>query len=192
LHIAPDVRASIRAARTAGFTLLETLIATTILVVGVASLASLSVLATRANASAKSSTFAALLATAKMEQLMALTWGYDALGHPVSDLTTDVSVFPPAAGGGTGLSASPADTLRQNTAGFCDFLDAAGGWLGGGATPPAQAVYSRRWSITPAPWNPANTLALRVVVVRADRTTDNVRLLPDEAAVAAFKARRGT
>ena len=57
-----------------------------------------------------------------------------------------------------------ADALEQNTAGFVDFLDGNGGWVGTGMTPPRSAVYIRRWSITPLPANPNNTLVITVLV----------------------------
>ena len=39
-----------------------------------------------------------------------------------------------------------------------------GAWVGTGATPPATAVYIRRWSIQPLPTNPNNTLVIQVLV----------------------------
>ena len=45
-----------------------------------------------------------------------------------------------------------------------DFLDANGTWIGTGTTPTGTAVYIRRWSITPLPTNPNNTLVLQVLV----------------------------
>lgn len=176
-----------------GFTLLEVLVAMTLLVFAVAALASVSAIATRANATAKASTLASLLAAQKLEQLLALTWGYDALGRPLSDTTTDLTVFPPAVGSGVGLSASPLEALAQNTVGYCDFLDASGASLGGGTTPPALAAFVRRWSIVPLPSNPANTLVLQVLVTRVRRTAARpVRALPDEAAFVTIKTRKGT
>ena len=100
-----------------------------------------------------------------MEQLRSLTWGFDAEGQglPVSDTTTNLAVYPPTQTG-TGLNPSPANSLDQNTAGFVDFLDANGTWVGTGTTPPAGAVYVRRWSIEPLPTNPNNTLVIQVLV----------------------------
>ena len=76
----------------AGFSLIEVLIAMTILSVGLASLAQLFAMSTRANAGSKNTTFASVLAQQKMEQLRALTWGFDTLGLPLSDTTTDLTV----------------------------------------------------------------------------------------------------
>ena len=58
-----------------GFALLETLLASTILVVGVLSLAQLLTVAARANVAAGQVTTATILAADKMEELRGLPWG---------------------------------------------------------------------------------------------------------------------
>ena len=161
-----------------GFTLLEVLVATTLLFVAVAALAGLSVMATQANAHAKTTTFAALLAARKIEELRALSWGYDALGNPRSD---------------SGLAASPSDALDQNTSGYCDFLDPGGALLGGGTSPPTQTAFVRRWSIQPLPSNPANVLVVQVVVRRLrSGAAGGAVVSTDEAALATVRTRTGT
>jgi type II secretory pathway pseudopilin PulG len=161
-----------------GFTLLEVLVAMTLLFVAVAALSGLSLMATQANVSAKTTTFAALLASQKIEQLRALTWGYDALGQPQSD---------------AGLALSPADALEQNTIGYCDFLDANGTAVGSGSSPPAGAMFVRRWSIQPLPSNPANALVFQVVVKRMKSgNAGSVVVFGDEAALATVRTRTGT
>jgi len=65
-------RDSLRGER--GFSLLELLVASTILTVGLLSLAQLLTLATSANAAAGRTTYAAVLAAGKLEDLRALTW----------------------------------------------------------------------------------------------------------------------
>lgn len=158
--------------RAPGFSLIEVLVAITVLTVGVASLAQVFVLATRANTDAGAISLAAVLAAQKMEQLRALAWSTDALGAPTTDGGTDTAVVPEELAGGTGLSPSPADALAANTSGYCDFLDVYGRPLGGGTAAPDRAAYVRRWSIQPLPANPNNTLVLQVVVSRvAGRTT---------------------
>jgi hypothetical protein len=119
----------------------------------------------RANHIARGLTSTTAMAEQKIEQIRALTWGFDSDGNglPVSDTSTNLAVFPPTATGG-GLNPSPSDALEKNTAGFVDFLDASGTWVGTGSTPPATAVYIRRWSITPLPTNPNNTLVIQVLV----------------------------
>jgi hypothetical protein len=160
-----------------GFTLLEVLVATTLLFVAVASLAGLSVMATQANAHAKITTFAALLAARKIEELRALPWGFDALGNPRSDV---------------GLAISPSDSLEQNTSGYCDFLDASGVSLGGGGSPSDRTVFVRRWSIQPLSSNPANALVFQVVVRRLRPGTSGAAVFADEAALATVRTRTGT
>jgi prepilin-type N-terminal cleavage/methylation domain-containing protein len=177
-----------------GFSLLEVLMATTILTVGLAALAQLFAISTRANFSARSTTTAAILAQQKMEQLRGLTWGFDTLGLPVSDYASDTTVIPEAPTGGKGLSPSPPDALKSNQDGYCDFLNRYGYSLGGGATPPTGAVYIRRWSVEPIPTNPNNTLVLQVLVTQVrDRGSDsstNTRRLPDEARITSVKTRK--
>ena len=143
-----------------GFSLLEVLVATTIMVVGVAALAQLFVMATRANHRARTTTFAAVLAQQKMEQLRGLTWGFDAIGLPLSDPTTDLR--PAELGRRHGTRAARPGDAQQNTSGYCDFVDANGQSLGGGATPPAGTAFVRRWSIEPLPTNPNNTIVIQV------------------------------
>ena len=184
-----------RAAVARGFSLIEVLIATTILTVALTALAQLFAVATTANDSARVTTFASILAQQKMEQLRGLTWGFDLVGLPISDTTSDLTVVPEATTGGTGLSASPAGALGANTLGYCDFLAEDGTSLGGGTAPPAGAVYIRRWSVEPLPTDPNNTLILQVLVTRsrnrgaADATTD-VKRLPSEARIVSAKTRK--
>lgn len=162
-----------------------------------AALAEMFVIGTQSNHNARTTTFAATLAEQKMEQLRGLTWGFDTLGLPLSDTSTDTTVVPASPTGGTGLAPSPAGTLSSNTAGYCDYLDVNGASLGGGATAPPGTVYVRRWSIEPLPTNPNNTLVLQVLVTRnRDRgqadVVAGVGRLPDEARVVTVKTRKAT
>ena len=127
--------------------------------------AQLFAMSTRANFIARGQTSTTALAEQRLEQLRALTWGFDAEGEglPVSDTTTNLSVDPPTATG-AGLNPSPTNSLEQNVAGYVDYLNAHGGWVGTGKTPPNGAVFVRRWSIQPLPTNPNNTLVLQVLV----------------------------
>jgi len=172
-----------------GFSLVEVLIATTVFAVAVGGLADVCAVATRANANAKATSVASLMAAQKMEQLRALAWGFDAFETPLSDTTTDISVTPERPGTGAGLSPSPAGALAQNTAGYCDFLDATGQPLGSGTTPVEGAVFVRRWSVEPLPANPANTLVLQVTVTRTLRGGERGRPL-DDARVVSLKTRK--
>src|SRR3982751_2113275 len=90
--------------REGGFSLLEVLVASTIMAVALTTLAQLFVMSTNANTGAKTTTYAALLAQQKMEQLRGLAWGFDNLGLPVTDISTNIAVVPEQAAGGTGLA----------------------------------------------------------------------------------------
>jgi prepilin-type N-terminal cleavage/methylation domain-containing protein len=180
-----------------GFSIIEVLVATSVITVAVAALAQLFAISTRANSSAKTMTFASMLAQQKMEQLRGLTWGFDVLGLPMTDTSTNTTVMPESPVGGTGLSPSPEGSLGKNTAGYCDFLDRNGQWLSGGATPPLGTFYVRRWAIEPLPTNPNNTIVLQVMVTRAGgrndvATTSTAARMPDEARLVSVKTRKAS
>src|SRR3954452_21703713 len=151
-----------------GFSLVEVLVAMGLLTVVSLGVAQLFALSTRANVIAKGQTSTTAMAEQKLEQLRGLTWGFDLTGQglPVSDTTTNLTVTPPTHDG-AGLNPSPSDSLEQNTAGFVDFLDGGGKWLGTGTTLPGSAVYIRRWSIQPLTTNPNNTIVIQVLVTPA-------------------------
>ena len=121
-----------------GYSLVEVLVATSIVAAGVVGLAQLMALAVDANAQARRTTIAAVLAQQKIEELL------------------------PAAAGE--LVPSPADALARNADGYADFFDRAGHPLGGGPTPPAGSAYSRRWSIDAVTGSPGGSWILQVVV----------------------------
>jgi prepilin-type N-terminal cleavage/methylation domain-containing protein len=148
-----------------GFSLVEVLVSMGLLTVVSMGVAQLFALSTRANLTAKGATSTTAMAEQKLEQLRGLTWGFDLLGQglPLSDTTTNLTVTPPLHNG-SGLNPSPVDSLERNTAGFVDFLNGGGDWVGTGTTPPPSAVYIRRWSIQPLPVNPNNTLVIQVLV----------------------------
>lgn len=146
-----------------GFSLLETLIATFLLAGGVLATAQMFLLATRSNSTAMQTTYTATLAQEKMEQLRSLTWGFDNVGLPVQDYTTNIAVDPPQENG-VGLTPSPDHALSSNVQGYVDFIDRYGESLGGGPQVPDGTAYVRRWSIEPLPTNPNNTLILQVLV----------------------------
>ena len=177
-----------------GFSLIETLLATMLLVSGVVATAQMFVMATRSNFAAQRGTFTATLAQEKMEQLRGLTWGFDPLNLPVTDLATNIAVDPPAPGG-VGLSPSPPNALSANVDGYVDYVDRFGHSLGGGVTPPADAAYVRRWSVEPLPTNPNNTLILQVLAFAVnDRVRDGagpvLDRMNDETRLVSVKTRK--
>jgi hypothetical protein len=137
-----------------------------------------------------------VLAEQKMEQLRGLTWGFDSIGLPISDYTTDTAPRVQEPTGGTGLTPSPSNSLRANVPGYVDYLDQFGRSLGGGMLIPTGTVYIRRWSIEPLPTNPNNTLILQVVVTKkrdrgiADTEEGATRRLRDEARLLTVKTRK--
>jgi type II secretory pathway pseudopilin PulG len=164
----PEANGELEAGRwklVAGFSLVEVVIALGLLTVVSLGVAQLFAASTRATWVARGNTSTTALAEQKMEQIRSLTWGFDADGQglPVSDTSTDLSVFPPAQNG-TGLNPTPSDSLEKNTPGCFEYLDANGSWVGNAATAPGSAVYVRRWSILPLPTNPNNTLVIQVLV----------------------------
>ena len=178
----------------AGFSLIEVLVATLLLATALVTLAQLFALSTQSNIGARNTTFSALLAQQKLEELRSLTWGFDTQGLPLSDTTTNTAASPETPTGGTGLAPSPSGTLGANTSGYVDYVGQFGDKLGGGANPPEGTVFVRRWSVEPLPSNPNNTLVLQVLVFRNnDRGNANNgagRVLPDEARLVTVKTRK--
>jgi prepilin-type N-terminal cleavage/methylation domain-containing protein len=189
--------ASDSTSRDDGFTIIEVLVALLIIAVmavGVAQLFAVSIKATHA---ARNQTSTTVLASQKMEQLRSLTWGFDEAGTglPVSDTTTNLSVDP-VTNTGSGLNPSPPGALNSNIAGYVDYLDGRSQWVGSGATPPANAVYIRRWSVEPLPTNPNNTIVLQVLVTTVKRESEMAAVnaprqrMADDALLVSVKTRK--
>lgn len=121
----------------AGFSLLEVLVAVTLLGGALAALGQLFAIATRANASARAATVSVVLATEKIEQLR-----------------QNVSLV------------SPGGSLQANLANFSDYLDGSGRPLGPGPSSPAGSAFLRRWSVEALTSDPTGSRLLRVRVMR--------------------------
>ena len=71
------------------------------------------------------------------------------------------------------LRADPATyfggSLAASVSGYSDFVTTDGLSAGSAAPAPRTAAYLRRWSVAPAPFDPANTLVLQVVATRVGR-----------------------
>ena len=76
-----------------GFSLIEAMVAITLLSVTLVSLAHLFVAATRATMTSRQVTRAVILAEQKMEQLHAVAWATESDGSPVSDFTSNLAAF---------------------------------------------------------------------------------------------------
>lgn len=180
--------------RESGFSLVEVMVATGLLATAIVTLAQLFVLSTQTNVASRNTTYASVLAEQKIEELRALAWGFDTQGLALSDTTTNTTVSPQTPTGGKGLSPSSSASLQENTPGFVDYVDAYGNKLGTGENPPDNAIYIRRWSITPLPTNPNNTLVVQVLVTRnrprGAANQGSVGRLPDEARIITVRTRK--
>lgn len=153
---------SIASRREAGFSLVETIVATALLATAVVTLAQLFGVAVRRNLASRDTTYATILAVQKLEELRAaLTIAPD--GDPDWDPDWDPD-------------GAPGSALQENTVGWVDYVDQFGRTLGDGETPSRSApsrsapsrsaVYIRRWAVQPLPADPDNTLIIQVVVRR--------------------------
>ena len=94
------------------------------------------------------------------------------------------------------MQPSPSAALSENTVGYVDYVDGYGVKVqnGGGNQTSSSIVYTRRWSITPLPTNPNNTLVIQVLVTRnKDRgqaDQGDVARLPEEARMIAVRTRK--
>lgn len=129
-----------------GFTLMEVLVALGILCVAALGGIQLVAVATDAMARARVQSTAASLAAARLEQLRALRFEFDAVGVRVTDSSTNLAADP-AVPGGPGLAVSGASSLDANVGGYVDFLDRNGVWVGDGTTAPPRTSFVRRWSV---------------------------------------------
>lgn len=145
-----------------GFTLLEVVVALSILCVSVLAVAQLIAGGVEQMALSRAQTMTATLASARLEQLRALAFEFDGDGNRVTDLSTDVSLGT-ASTGGSGLSSAGTDSLQTSTVRYVDYLDLHGQWVGNGSSPPPGAVFVRRWSIDPLGGSP-DALVLQVLV----------------------------
>lgn len=123
-----------------GFSLLETVIALSLLLIVSLGLLPLGVIATtttenQGHLMARTTEYA----QDKMEQLLALSYG---------DVTSDTRSFPSTNTGGTGLAIGGSATPSAPVALYVDYLDINGTLLpSSGTTAPANWYYKRVWSV---------------------------------------------
>src|SRR5918998_4132691 len=100
-----------------GFSLVEVLISMGLLTAVSLGVAQLFALSTRANLMARGQTSTTAMAEQKLEQLRALTWGFDLEGQglPLTDTTSNLAVYP-TTHTGSGLNPSPTTSLDENVA----------------------------------------------------------------------------
>lgn len=116
-----------------GFTLLETVVATGILVTALAGLAQLLTLSLRSTQTMGAEGAALMAAQDKLERLRALAFTYGPVGEPVTD---------------AGLAVSPDLSLAEDTPGFVDFLDREGRVVGAEGEV-RGGRFTRRWRVAP-------------------------------------------
>jgi type II secretory pathway pseudopilin PulG len=175
----------------AGLTLLETMIALTLLLIvaaGVMGVAALALTTTENQGHLMART--AEYAQDKMEQLLALKF---------CDATSDTTALPTNAAGGQGLAGCAAPLNNNGTgiggstdpsapvAGFVDYLDNNGNLLptGAGGGAPAGWKYIRVWQISSA--NATNTVKQISVTVKVSAALGKTVALP-QSTVTALKA----
>jgi type II secretory pathway pseudopilin PulG len=128
-----------------GFTLLETLVATGILVTALAGVAQLFVLGSHLTRQAGESGLALVAAQDKLESLRGHAFTYDPSGTEVTDAA---------------LAPSPASSLAEDLDPYVDWLDADGEVIDS----PDEAVLSRRWRITSLGLTTPDAIAIEVCV----------------------------
>lgn len=149
----------------AGYALIETLVAAAVVVGLAAGVAQVALLTGAAIRESGAQARALFLAVQKLEQLQALVWTFDDRLEPVSDEATDLALDP-AAPGGRGLLPSGPLTGPAG-AGYVDYLDRDGRWVGTGTQPPSGTAFVRRWSVSPVAAPGGDGLLLQVMVVAA-------------------------
>lgn len=130
-----------------GFTLIETLVATGLIVTAVAGLAQLFALSVRFTRDSGQFGVALVGAQDKLELLRASAFGYDGDGAPVTDAS---------------LSASPPDSLETDLPGYVDWLDD----LGHARGTADGASYVRRWRVSVIAADDPEAIAIDVCVFR--------------------------
>lgn len=142
---------------TRGFTLIETLVASSLLITALAGVAQLFVMSAQWSRQAAIGNGALLAAQGKLEELSGAVFRYGAAGEAITD---------PA------LQQSPADSLRGDRPPYVDWLDASGQT----AANAAASFLTRRWRVTSAGSGAPESIAIEVCVFRADAGAADVCL----------------
>jgi type II secretory pathway pseudopilin PulG len=131
-----------------GFTLVETVVATGVLVTALAGVAQLFALSARSAQDAGNQGAALSAAQGQIEFLRSLAFSYGPLGEALTD-----DALSPAGGG----------SLAEDITGFVDYLDATGEPVDVGG-PGHGVVWTRRWKVTPIDLFAPEALAIEVCV----------------------------
>lgn len=131
-----------------GFTLIETVVATGILITALVGIAQLLVLSISSTRDAGVQGAALIAAQDKIEALRSLAFTYGPLGEPIT---------------AAGLAPASGASLAEDTPGFVDLLDHEGRVVTGEVR---GAVFTRRWRITAIDHLQPDALAVEVCVFR--------------------------
>ena len=163
--------------RQGGSTLIETMVATALMLVvaaGVMVLAATS-LATSENQghlAARTSEYC----QDKLEQLLALSF---------NDSTSNTTTIPTSSSGGTGLAIGGGSNPGSPATGYVDYLDITGNILTSAGAAPSGWYYVRVWSIAAGPAGATNE-KLITVTTQVDASIGSVGAVP-QSTVAALK-----
>jgi len=158
----------------AGASLVETVVATALLLVVLAGLGSMGIIGrvgteNEGHLAARTTEYA----QDKMEQLFVLAWG---------DVLSDTRVFPAALSGGTGLAVGGSADPTTPVVGYSDYLDKNGSLIASvDGTAPAGWFYKRVWAISTVETN------LKLIEVTVTVESSLGRTLPPRSTVAALK-----
>jgi Tfp pilus assembly protein PilV len=158
-----------------GTTLIETLIATMLLLVVTVGLLGMAALATvytenHGHLEARTTEYA----QDKMEQLLALVY---------TDSTSNTVEFPATTTGGTGMTVGGSADTTAPVNGYVDWLSREGDLLGGGTTPHVRWFYQRAWQVT-------QTGNVKQITVTATVRSSVGNALVPKSSVAALKSSR--
>jgi hypothetical protein len=160
----------LRLASERGTTIIETTIASAILMIGMIGLASMSGLAVmytenHGHLEARTTEYA----QDKMEHLLALAY---------NDAVSDTTFFPAHTSGGTGLAIGGGTNPAAPVNGYVDWLRYNGDMLGGGTTPPDDWFYQRVWQVS----NPSTGIK-QIMVVTTARAAIAREMIPKSTVV---------
>lgn len=158
---------------TSGFSLIETVIAASILVTALAGTAQLLVYSLRFTRESGRREVAAVAAQSGVEWLRARAFAYG----PEGDTVTDAALEP-----------SPPNALDENVSGYFDALDAGGEVIDLDEAAGGGPAYVRRWAVTPLDSGAPDALAIEVCVFRGSATA--VPVASAEACLATIRTRQ--
>ena len=136
-----------------GFSLLETIVATGILITALAGIAQLFILGAQLARQANTSGQALVAAQDKLETLRGVSFGYDAFGNTNTD---------------SKLRPSPPSSLSEDSYPYVDWIDLSGAPL----TDSSGAAFVRRWRIDTLDETIPDAITIEVCVFRGSSRTD--------------------